>query len=97
MTPAEKRLWYWLRQRPLGYKFRRQVTLGRIIVDFACYEAGLVIEVDGAHHADLETDPERDAWLLTEGWSVVRYWNTEVRDNLEGVLADITQKLSACC
>jgi len=92
-TPAERRLWYWLRKRPHGCKFRRQVPLGPYIVDFACYEARLVIEADGQFHADQPGDLVRQAWLEAAGWEVARYWNRDVRLNLEGVLADVTQQL----
>ena len=94
-TTAERRLWFWLRQRPLGFKFRRQVPLGPYIVDFACYEARLLIELDGEFHADQEEDQERESALLAFGWEVARYWNRDVRLNLEEVLADIEQRLFA--
>jgi very-short-patch-repair endonuclease len=93
-TPAERRLWYWLRQRPLGYKFRRQVPLGPYIVDFACYEARLIIEIDGQFHAHQEADVTRERQLRAFGWRIVRYWNRDVRLNLDGVLADIEQHLA---
>ena len=94
-TPAERRLWHWLHQRPLGFKFRRQVPLGPYIVDFACFEARLLIEVDGKFHADQLEDTEREAELRAYGWEIARYWNQEVRANLDGVLADIEQRLAA--
>lgn len=93
-TLAEKRLWYWLRQRPLGFKFRRQVPLGSYIVDFACYEAKLIVEADGLFHAEQEEDLERDAQLQAWGWEVARYWNRDIRRNLDDVMTDIERRLS---
>ena len=92
-TPVEKRLWHWPRKRPRGFKFRRQVVLGPYIVDFASYEARLVIEVDGEFHADQPRDVIRQAWLEADGWEVARYWNREVRFALEDVLVDVEPSL----
>lgn len=89
-TPPEKRLWQALRNRGLGgLKFRRQVPIGVFIVDFACEDAKLVLEVDGASHAAPAHDARRDAWLAGQGWRVVRVWNNDVMGNLEGVLQHI--------
>lgn len=93
-TPAERRLWHWLRRRPLGFKFRRQVPLGPYIVDFACYDARLVIELDGQFHADQASDVARTAWLAADGWRVARYWNRDVRLALDDVLADVQARLA---
>jgi very-short-patch-repair endonuclease len=90
-TPAERKLWHALRNWQLdGLKFRRQMPIGRYIVDFYCSSACLVVEVDGATHTDSIKDHVRDAWLLTQGIHVVRIWNNEVMDNLSGVIATIT-------
>lgn len=87
LTGAERRLWGCLRGRALGPKFRRQVPLGRYIVDFASFDARLVIEVDGGQHLEEEaTDVARDAWLRSRGFRVVRFWNDEVMENLDGVV-----------
>jgi very-short-patch-repair endonuclease len=94
-TSMEKRLWFWLRKRPCGCKFRRQVVLGPYIVDFACYAARLVIEVDGEFHADQASDSDREAWLVADGWEVARYWNRDVRHRLDDVLADVEGRLAA--
>jgi very-short-patch-repair endonuclease len=86
MTDAERRLWACLRGRRLiGYKFRRQHPLGRFIVDFACVEHRLVIEADGGQHCENEADERRTAWLERRGWRVLRFWNTDVLTNSEGV------------
>ncbi len=82
MTDAEKRLWRELRLRQFdAHKFRRQFPLGPYIVDFVCLDARLVIEVDGGQHLDSPEDRRRDAWLATQGFRVLRFWNTTVRLN----------------
>jgi very-short-patch-repair endonuclease len=86
-TPPERVLWRALRAGSLaGLKFRRQQPIGSYIVDFYCAAAKLVVEVDGATHADSRTDPARDAWLATRGIRVMRVWNNDVMSNLDGVL-----------
>jgi very-short-patch-repair endonuclease len=96
MTDAERRLWYWLRaHRFAGHKFKRQVPLGRTVVDFACLNRSLVIEVDGGQHADSASDRQRDAWLRARGFQVLRFWNNDVLRNTEGVLEIISAALEA--
>jgi len=94
-TPAELRLWYFIRKRQLeSVRFRRQVPLGRYVVDFACLEERLVIELDGSQHGDqMAYDEARTAWLNEHGWRVLRFWNNEVADNIEGVLETIRAAL----
>jgi len=74
-----------------GIKFRRQEPFGDYIVDFVSFEKRLVIEIDGGQHAEEErdTDIQRDAWLNSQGFRVLRFWNNEVLQNLEGVLETI--------
>jgi very-short-patch-repair endonuclease len=87
MTDAERKLWFALRDRRFaGFKFRRQVPIGPFIADFVCFEARLVIEVDGGQHADSAQDRRRDRWLAANKFRVMRFWNNEVRPNLEGVM-----------
>ncbi len=94
MTDAETKLWFFFRSRALGpYKFRRQHLIGKYVVDFACVEAQLVVEVDGGQHADNSADLERTKWLESWGWSVVRFWNNEVLQNLDGVAAVLKRTL----
>lgn len=95
MTPEELRLWYLLRgRRFFGYKFRRQMPIGAYIVDFACFKVKLIIELDGGQHQDEEDyDQLRTAYLKTNGWEVVRFWNNEFRVNEEEVLNIILQRL----
>jgi very-short-patch-repair endonuclease len=94
-TDAEKALWRSLRARQLeGLKFRRQQPIGKYIVDFACLETALIVEIDGGQHAEdvqRETDRTRDQWLEGEGFTVLRFWNHEVLANTEGVLEAIRQ------
>jgi very-short-patch-repair endonuclease len=87
MTDAEHRLWSALRaHRPGGLSFRRQVLIGRFIVDFVCHEKRVVIEVDGGQHAENARDFERDQWLASKGYRVLRFWNHDVLRNRNGVL-----------
>ena len=94
MTDAERRLWSLLRDRRLnGHKFRRQHPLGPYVLDFACLEHMLAVEVDGGQHAENEHDRERTAWLEAQGWRVVRFWNNDVLSNAEGVVARLIEAL----
>jgi len=82
-TRYEARLWRWLRKRPCGYKFRRQVPIGPFIVDFYCAELRLVIEVDGRHHSTIdvhEYDDARTIDLYLMGYRVFRIANETFRD-----------------
>jgi very-short-patch-repair endonuclease len=91
MTDAERKLWYALRDRRFaGLKFRRQVMLGRYIVDFVSFGDKLIVEVDGAQHVGSAYDAKRDQWLSAQGFKVLRFWNVDVLSNLEGVLALIS-------
>src|SRR5262249_13088425 len=86
-TIAEQRLSYRLRSRSLyGLKFVRQEPIGSYIVDFVCREQRLIIEVDGAQHADSERDLVRDQWLRDHKYRILRFWNNDVIQNTEGVL-----------
>ena len=90
-TDAEQRLWYHLRaHRFMGLKFKRQKPIGRYIVDFVCMERGIIVELDGGQHAEnVAQDQKRDAWLSSQGYTVLRFWNNEVMQQLEGVLEKI--------
>jgi very-short-patch-repair endonuclease len=79
-TDAEQRLWGMLRNRRLGgFKFRRQYALGNYIADFVCIERRLVVELDGSQHADAaEYDAQRSAWLLKNGYRILRLWNGDL-------------------
>lgn len=95
-TTAEQQLWYHLRaHRFMGLKFKRQKPLGRYIVDFICLEHRLIIEIDGGQHAEqVAYDQRRDAWLRDQGYTVLRFWNNDVMQQLEGVLEQIRSALS---
>ncbi len=94
MTEAERALWWLLREKQIGgHRFRRQVPIDHYIVDFACFEARLVIEVDGGQHSESQSDMTRDAYLEAHGFRVLRFWNNEVLGNREGVVARITEAL----
>jgi very-short-patch-repair endonuclease len=94
MTDAERKLWFALRDRRFAcFKFRRQVPIGPFIADFVCFEARLVIEVDGGQHADSIQDQRRDRWFAANKFRVMRFWNNEVRSNLEGVMILLAEAL----
>lgn len=95
MTDAERKLWYALRDRRFeGFKFLRQVPIGPFVADFVCRREGLIIEVDGGQHAlQIDKDEARTAFLMAEGFRVVRFWNGDVLKNLEGVLTIIRLEL----
>jgi very-short-patch-repair endonuclease len=89
-TEAEQRLWAVLRDRRLvGFKFRRQVSIGRYIADFACYEAKLIVELDGSQHAESAYDRLRDAELAARGFGVLRIWNSDLFLHRTSVLETI--------
>jgi very-short-patch-repair endonuclease len=93
MTPQEVKLWVKLReQRANGLHFRRQVPIGRYVVDFACLKHRLVVEVDGGQHSfdnAVAADRSRDLSLKSLGFRVHRFWNAEVDTNLDGVIETI--------
>jgi very-short-patch-repair endonuclease len=94
MTDAERRLWYWLRAHRFGdHKFKRQVPVGPYIVDFICFDRALIVEVDGGQHVGSETDRQRDAWLQSQGFSVIRFWNDDVLKRTDVVLSEIADAL----
>ncbi len=87
-------MWSALRDRRLSrYKFRRQHPIGEFIVDFACTEHGLVIELDGGQHVDNPVDTSRTARLESQGWKVIRFSNNEVLVNTSGVVEAILRAL----
>ena len=76
-----------------GVKFRRQQPIGKYIVDFVSFEKRIVIELDGGQHsAEQERDRERDNWLSKQGFKVLRFWDNEVLNNIEGVLEVIRDR-----
>lgn len=95
MTEAERQLWKYLRNRQMeGYKFRRQEPVQNRIADFLCAEAKLIVELDGGQHGvQIEADAERTRQLEAAGFAVLRFWNSDVLTNTEGVLHEIRRTL----
>ncbi|MDG5489431.1 endonuclease domain-containing protein [Sphingomonas sp. FW199] len=92
-TDVEQRLWQSLRNRQLGgYKFRRQATVGPFIVDFLCAEHRVIVELDGGQHSP-ERDAARSKALEAADYALLRFWNHDVLENPDGVLATILAKL----
>lgn len=85
-TPQERQVWAKLREinRMIGTHFRRQAPIGPYIVDFADFGRRIVVEIDGGQHGGAR-DAERDAWLVGQGFRVLRFWNSDVAGNLNGV------------
>ncbi|MDO8413907.1 MAG: endonuclease domain-containing protein [Gallionellaceae bacterium] len=96
MTDAERLLWQALRGKQLNnYRFRRQHPIGQYIADFVCVEQNIVIELDGGQHQEqLAYDEQRTAFLRAQGWQVLRFWNTDILKNIDGVLFTIAQSLA---
>ena len=93
-TPEERKVWSLLsRFRP---KFTRQLPIGPYIVDLACREARLVVEIDGGQHAESMADKRRDNYLEREGWTVFRVWNNDVRKNPIGAAEAILARAAEC-
>lgn len=93
-TPQERALWRLLsRYRP---KFTRQLSIGAYKADLACRQARLIVEVDGAQHLDSTSDAARTSFLESEGWTVIRFWNSDVNSNPDGVAETILLKAAEC-
>lgn len=93
-TPAERKFWSLIsRVRP---KFTRQFPIGPYIVDFACRQVRLAVEIDGGQHAENAEDARRDAYLRSEGWQVLRFWNPDILNNPEGVYEVVNAEAAKC-
>jgi very-short-patch-repair endonuclease len=94
-TPAEIKLWKYLRRgQRWDIKFRRQHAIGRYIVDFCAPGKKLIIELDGSQHIDQkEYDAERTTYLESQGYRVLRFWNKNVMNDIEGVIRAIDMAL----
>jgi very-short-patch-repair endonuclease len=91
-TPQEIIIWSRLRKKQLGYKFRRQHSFERYVVDFYCKELMLVIEIDGWQHKKKfngEKEDIRTKFLESKGLYILRFWNNDVNNNIEGVMQKI--------
>ncbi len=94
-TPQERALWALLSHfRP---KFTHRLSLDPYwIGDLACRQARLIVEIDGSQHIDAASDEVRTRFIESEGWTVIRFWNSEVDENPEGVVEAILQKATEC-
>jgi very-short-patch-repair endonuclease len=101
-TEEEWFLWSDLKNRQLhGHKFVRQIPLGPYIVDFLCRAHHLIVELDGVQHAESKYDIDRTYWLNRNGYSVLRFWNSEIRKErtavLETILAVLEGRIFEAC
>ncbi len=95
-TKAENVLWQTLRNRQLGgLKFKRQAPLDGYILDFVCFEARLIVEVDGGQHGQSQHDVARDRHFAAQGFLTMRMWNDEVLGNLDGICLTILHEAKA--
>ena len=96
-TEQEKILWSIIRNRQFyGLKFKRQVPVGVYIADFCCNEKKLIIELDGGQHNEpnnIKYDKNRTKFLENEGYKIIRFWNNDINDNLEGVYTKLKQEI----
>ena len=93
-TDAESKLWSMLRGKRLnGWKFKRQEQIGDYIVDFVNVEKRLIVEADGSQHAESLADAKRDAYLVGQGFEVLRFWNNDILINPDGVATAILATL----
>ena len=97
MTPQERKLWSILRNNLFyDYKFRRQVPVGNYVADFLCEARNLIIEIDGVQHNEPENikcDELRSAFFKSKGLRVLRFWNNDVDNNIDGVCEVILKEL----
>lgn len=94
LTPAEQKLWSALRNDQLSASFRRQHAIGSYIVDFVCLKQKLILELDGGQHLEQQQyDNERTAFLQSKGYRVLRFWNNDVINDLNGVISVILAAL----
>jgi very-short-patch-repair endonuclease len=96
-TEPEKRLWWKLREmKALGYHFRRQSPFQIYTLDFVEHTAKLVVELDGEQHGEAahqKRDAKRDATLASQGYLTLRFWNSEIAENLDGIVDHILREL----
>ncbi len=98
MTPLECKLWNLLKNRQLnGIKFVRQYPIGPYIVDFASRREHIVIELDGGQHnipENISNDNIRTEYLISQGYKVIRFWNNDIDDNIDGVYLKLLELLN---
>ncbi len=95
-TPPEARLWSYLRNHRLfKIHFRRQHPIGKYIVDFCAPRQKIIIELDGSQHIDhRDYDDQRNLYFSSRGYTILRFWNHEISNNIEGVILAIEQAFS---
>ena len=95
LTDAEQKLWQKLRNKQINdHKFRRQFVLGNYIVDFICLDKRLIVEVDGGQHMEnVDYDLQRDEWLKSQNFKILRFWNNQVLNEIDSVLEVIENNL----
>lgn len=94
LTPAERKLWAYLRGDKLGVNFRRQHAIGNYITDFCSPKAKIIIELDGSQHLEQqEYDAERTKYLEAQGYKVIRFWNNQVINEINAVILVIMEAL----
>ncbi len=97
-TIQEERMWNLLKNHQFhGLKFKRQQPIGNYIVDFICKEAKIIIEIDGGQHNkdnNIENDKIRTEYLESKGYKVLRFWNNEIYENIEGVLKRLESEIN---
>ncbi|MBH9536731.1 endonuclease domain-containing protein [Novosphingopyxis sp. YJ-S2-01] len=91
-TDAEKAMWRAMRSAFPQHKWRRQVPIGPYYADFLCFGEKLIVEIDGGQHS-VEADAVRTRFLESEGYRIIRFWNNDVLQNLEGVLSRLSLSL----
>jgi very-short-patch-repair endonuclease len=99
LTPAETRLWHFLRAGKLGVKFRRQAAIGAYLADFVCFSHRLIVELDGPQHLEDEAkdhDARRTAWLASQGFRVIRFRNQVLDEDIWMVVEEIGRALQEC-
>lgn len=97
MAVQEIKIWQYLKNRQIdGVKFRRQFILGKYICDFVSLENKIVIEIDGSQHIESNSDLQRDEFLKSIGFKVLRFWNNDIDNNIEGVISKIKNVISQC-
>lgn len=94
-TPQERKLWSILKNNKLGFKFRRQFSIdNKYIADFVCLERRLIIEIDGGQHNKCFNDVDRTYYLENQNFKLIRFWNNEIDNNMEGCIEFLTAMLS---
>ena len=95
-TKAENMLWQALRNKQLeGLKFKRQTPLDGYILDFVCFEARLIVDVDGGQHGESLRDSIRDRHFESQSFRTIRFWNDEVEKNIDAVCLAILHEAQA--